>query len=232
MPRQPRYFVAGIPQHVIQRGVNRQPTFFERQDYERYLACLARSAIRYGCRIHAFVLMTNHTHLLVTPEERMSLPRMMQAMGREYVQPTNKIQGRTGTLWEGRYKASPVQDDEYLLTCYRYIELNPVRAGLAVSPGAYEYSSYLSNALGKHNPLISPHATYFGLGRDKEGRCRAYRKLFQDKFSDHELSRIRSSTKACRIIGDEDFLAQMESKIGRPLRPGKVGRPCIRKQKF
>ena len=229
MPRQPRYFVAGIPQHVIQRGVNRQATFFERQDYERYLACLAKSAIRYGCRIHAFVLMTNHTHLLVTPEEKMSLPQMMQAMGREYVQPTNKIQGRTGTLWEGRYKASPVQDDEYLLTCYRYIELNPVRAGIVVSPGAYEYSSYRSNALGIHNPLISSHPTYFELGRDKESRCRAYRGLFHDKFSDDELCRIRSSTNACRIIGDEDFLDRIQSKIGRPLRPGKVGRPPKKK---
>jgi putative transposase len=174
--------------------------------------------------------MTNHTHLLVTPEEKMSLPQMMQAMGREYVQPTNKIQGRTGTLWEGRYKASPVQDDEYLLTCYRYIELNPVRAGIAVSPGAYEYSSYRSNALGIHNPLISPHPTYFELGRNRKGRCRAYRGLFHDRFSDNELCRIRSSTNACRIIGDQHFLSRMESKIGHPLRPGKVGRPRSRKK--
>jgi putative transposase len=131
MPRQPRYFIPNIPQHVIQRGVDRQAVFFSSRDYDLYLDTLRAAGSRYDCSIHAYVLMTNHTHLLITPGTRHSLPLLMQAMGRGYVQTLNRRYNRTGTLWQGRYKASLIQDSIYLLTCYRYFELKPVRAGTA-----------------------------------------------------------------------------------------------------
>ncbi|MBT8130734.1 MAG: transposase [Gammaproteobacteria bacterium] len=134
MPRQPRYFISGMLQHVIQRGVDRQAVFFEQDDYQLYREALKLAAVQTSCAIHAYVLMTNHTHLLLTPGTAKSLPLLMQAMGRFYVQPLNKKYRRTGPLWQGRYKASLVQYDAYVLTCQRYIELNPVRGGMVRSP--------------------------------------------------------------------------------------------------
>ena len=163
MPRQPRYFIPNIPQHVIQRGVDRQAVFFEARDYQLYLDTLRCAAHRYHCSVHAYVLMTNHTHLLITPGTGRSLPLLMQAMGRGYVQKLNRHYNRTGTLWQGRYKASLIQDDQYLLTCYRYIELNPVRAGMVRRPGDYPYSSYRHNANGQPDSLITPHPLYRSL---------------------------------------------------------------------
>lgn len=225
MPRQPRYFIPGIPQHVLTRGVDRQATFFRPEDYRLYLDSLTDAAATYGCDIHAYVLMTNHVHLLVTPSSKNSLPRLMQAMGRSYVQRLNRSYARTGTLWEGRYKASLVQHDAYLLACYRYIELNPVRSGLAMAPGEYPYSSYASNALGKANPLVTPHPTYMELSVDPEKRCRAYRCLFEDKLDARTLTRVRDMTNACLVLGNDQFKDQIEVMLGRSVRPGKKGRP-------
>lgn len=128
MPRKPRMYMAGMPCHVVQRGINRDATFYSDDDYLFYLTCLDDGMKRYRVAVHAFVLMTNHVHLLMTPNDNEGISRLMQSIGRRYVQYVNKTYRRTGTLWESRHKASLVQEEQYLLKCYRYIELNPVRA--------------------------------------------------------------------------------------------------------
>ena len=169
-----------MPQHVIQCGVDRQAVFFRAQDYELYLENLRTAAHHFDCSVHAYVLMTNHTHLLITPGTERSLPLLMQAMGRGYVQKLNRQYNRTGTLWQGRYKASLIQDDLYLLACYRYIELNPVRAGMVRHPADYLYSSYRHNAIGKTDALLTAHSAYQSLATTQEQRLIAYRGEFQD----------------------------------------------------
>ena len=225
MPRQPRYFIPNIPQHVIARGIDRQAVFFQAQDYQLYRQALREAATSSQCQVHAYVLMTNHVHLLVTPEQERSLPLMMQAMGRNYVQPLNARYRRTGTLWEGRYRASLVQSDQYLLACQRYIELNPVRAGMITEPGEYPYSSYGHHALGKDDPLLTSHANYIALHVDASARLRAYRALFSETLSVEFLTRLRANTNACTIIGNDRFKEQIATMLGRSVPTGKRGRP-------
>jgi len=225
MPRQPRYFLPGIPQHVIQRGVDRQPTFFESDDYPLYLQTLADGARKYDCQIHSYVMMTNHTHLLLTPGSERALPLLMQAIGRNYVQTINRKYERTGTLWEGRYKASLVQNDLYFLTCQRYIELNPVRAGMTNSPADYPYSSYAHNALGKFDPVITPQPVYLSLGDGPRERQDAYKKLFTDQLSVELIQQIRRTTNSCLVLGDDGFMDRIEFMLGHSVRHGKKGRP-------
>ena len=225
MPRQPRYFIPGFPQHVIARGVDRQAVFFQEQDYTLYIAALTEAAVSNQCVVHAYVLMTNHVHLLVTPERERSLPLTIQAMGRTYVQRINARYNRTGTLWQGRYKASLVQTDEYLLACQRYIELNPVRAGMVAAPGEYPYSSYSYHALGKPDPLITPHPLYTALHGDPITRQQAYRDLFRDTLSEELIARLRNNTNACVAIGNDRFKKQIATMLGRELPTGKRGRP-------
>lgn len=224
MPRQPRYFVPHIPQHVIQRGVDRQATFFRPQDYRLYLDTLRTAARRYHCAVHAYVLMRNHTHLLLTPGTERALPLLMQAMGRGYVQKLNRQYERTGTLWQGRYKASLVQDDRYLLTCYRYIELNPVRAGMVRHPADYAYSSYRHNAAGQADILVTTHPVYQSLSSKPEQRQAAYRALFADEIAPELLALVRDTTNACQVLGNDRFKDQIEAMLGRSVRPGKAGR--------
>jgi putative transposase len=225
MPRQRRLFVPDVPQHVITRGNDRQVVFFHRRDYGYYLKALRKAAADCGCQVHAYVLMTNHVHLLVTPERKASLPLMMQAMGRTYVQPLNLRYQRTGHLWEGRYKASLVETNEYLLACQRYIELNPVRAGMVRAPGDYPFSSYRCHALGVDDPLLTPHPVYLALHASPAGRRRAYRNLFRDALSDELLVQMRRSTNACGIIGSGTFREQIVASLGRAVSTGKRGRP-------
>lgn len=142
MPRRPRIKLAGLPQHLVQRGINRMACFFADEDYHCYLHWLKKSAADWECAIHAYVLMTNHVHLLVTPITPDGTARLMQSIGRRYVQYVNRAYRRSGSLWEGRYKSSVVQEETYLLRCMRYIELNPVRAGMTRDPGQYRWSSY------------------------------------------------------------------------------------------
>jgi putative transposase len=176
--RQPRLDFPGVPQHVVQRGNNRQPCFVAEEDYARYREDLHEAAAHCGCSIHAYVLMTNHAHLLVTGAATGAVSRMMQRLGRRYVAGFNASYRRTGTLWEGRFKSSLVDSRRYLLTCYRYIELNPVRAAMVADPAAYPWSSYRSNALGNEDGVISPHPVYLALGADAASRQAAYRTLF------------------------------------------------------
>jgi putative transposase len=157
MPRKSRFNLVGLPQHVIQRGNNREPCFFDKSDYSRYLEDVKSSAKKFNCRIHAYVLMTNHVHMLVTPMAEYAVSEMMQSLGRRYVRYINKTYKRTGTLWEGRFKASLIDSEQYLLSCIRYIELNPVRASMVEHPGEYQWSSYPINAQNQKSKLIESH---------------------------------------------------------------------------
>ncbi len=226
MPRQPRYNLPDVPQHVIQCGNNRQATFFANEDYERYLADLKIACEQHECEVHAYVLMTNHVHLLMTPRKINEISKVMQSLGRRYVRYVNDTYQRTGTLWEGRYKASLVGSERYFLTCSRYIELNPVRAdGMAGDVAEYRWSSYRANALGEIDLLLTPHVQYLALGKDSDARQGAYRALFDRAISSRELKEIRESLNQCRVWGSELFKDQIEAALLRRVRPAKAGRP-------
>jgi putative transposase len=224
VPRQPRYRVAGLPQHVVQRGNDRQDSFFAPDDYRRYREFLEVAAREQGCAIHAYVLMTNHVHLLLTPSGDDSLPRLIQSVGRRYVRHVNDRYGRTGTLWEGRYKACLVQTDAYLLACYRYIELNPVRAGMVRDPARYRHSSYCHNALGRPDPLVTPHSTYLALGSEPAGRCAAYRSACARPDDPADLQGIRQATTRCLVYGSDGFRKDIGRRLGRYIGTGERGR--------
>ena len=225
MPRQPRFQLADIPQHVIQRGNNRQPTFFIESDYERYLEYLAFAAAAYRCEVHAYVLMPNHVHLLVTPRASLAVSKMMQSLGGRYVRHVNVTHGRSGTLWGGRYRASIVESERYLMTCYRYIEMNPVRANMVRQAADYRWSSHGHNAMGRVNELIVEHTLYQALGVSFEERRSAYRELFTERMDDTLLSKIRSALNESRVLADDDFRSALEAKLSRSLKPAKRGRP-------
>jgi len=225
MARLPRYFVPGQPQHIIQRGNNREPIFFHRQDYRFYLECLQDAAERYELRIHAFVLMTNHVHLLATPRTGISIGKTLQSLGRRYVQYFNHAYGRTGTLWEGRYRATLIDSERYLLTCMRYVELNPVRARMVKRPADYPWSSYAANARGQDDALTVAHPLYRRLGPSGPERQRAYRQLFRGPVGKADLQAIRKATNTGWALGDDRFRANVEKLSGRRAAPRPSGRP-------
>lgn len=225
MPRQPRLDIAGVPQHVIQRGNDRRPCFFAESDYLCYLQELRELALREGCAIHAYVLMTNHVHLLVTPSATGQIAHLMQSLGRRYVRYANDRHHRTGTLWEGRYKACLVDGDTYLLQCYRYVELNPVRAGMAAGPGDYRWSSYGANACGTTDPLIHPHPNYLALGDHEAARQASYRALIAQAIPDDDLTAIRLNLQRQHALGPDRFRAAIEAQLGRRAGPATIGRP-------
>ena len=227
MPRKPRFTIPGIPQHVIQRGNNREPCFFAEEDYGRYLNDLQETSIRHGCHIHAHVLMTNHVHLLLTPLQEQSISDMMQALGRRYVYYVNKTYRRTGTLWEGRYKASLIDSDAYLLTCMRYIEMNPVRAAMVDHPGEYRWSSYATNAQGREKSLVTPHPLYSALGADDSTRHAVYRELFRGHLDDETLHDIRQALNHELVLGRSYFKEKIEQITHRQTELGIPGRPRI-----
>ena len=225
MPRKPRFFLPGVPAHVVQRGNNRQAVFYDEADYRAYLEWLAEGAKRHGCAIHAYVLMTNHVHLLATPLEGVSLSRLLQYVGRRYVPYINHSYGRSGTLWEGRFKASIVNASEYLLACYRYIELNPVRAGMVVAPEQYAWSSYRANAEGVADTVVSPHEMYLGLGADEESRRTGYRALFDGYFESGNLEEIRACLQTGTPLGNDRFREEVEAMLQVKVGQSKRGRP-------
>ncbi len=230
MPRKPRFNLPGIPQHIIQRGNNRQPCFFTTQDYLRYLDDLSESAENFDCRLHAYVLMSNHVHLLVTPMADHGLSKMMQAIGRRYVYYFNKTHDRSGTLWEGRYKSSLIDSDQYLLACMRYIEMNPVRANMVEHPDQYPWSSYAVNAQGAMSELIEPHPLYLDLGRSFESRLNTYRELFLLPMEDDLLTDIRDSVNQDLVLGRSSFKNKVEAETKRKVRKGMPGRPRIEEE--
>ena len=186
MARLPRLTLPGYPHHVIQRGNNRQAIFSSPADYQTLLDLLRINAEKFGVAIHAYVLMTNHFHLLATPQTADALPQMMQAVGRSYVRYFNDLQGRTGTLWEGRYKSTLIQTDRYLLACMAYIDLNPVRAGLVAQAGDYVWSSHGHYIGRKTDKLITPHPLYWELGNTPFAREAAYADLVRTGVSDQQ----------------------------------------------
>lgn len=219
MARLPRYAVSGQPQHVIQRSTDCSALFAADTDYCFFLDCLKTACDRYGCHVHAYVLMTNHVHLLMTPKLEVGIGKVMQSVGRRYVRHFNLIHRRTGTLWEGRYKATLVDTERYLLTCYRYIELNPVRAGLVEHPSQYRWSSYCANALGQPDPLVTVHELYRGLGTDSESRQLSYRELFLEQIDDFTLCDIRSATNKGWALGNDRFRGDISRLLNRRARP-------------
>jgi len=225
MPRKRRYELVDIPQHVVQRGNNRQRTFVDGSDYGLYLDWLDRAARQRQCDIHAYVLMSNHVHLLVTPRAPMAIAALMQSLGRTYVRYFNARHQRSGTLWEGRHHASLVASGRYLMTCYRYIELNPVRAGLVVGPADYPWSSYRRNALGRPDARLVEHDDYTILGADPRERAQSYGQLFGVDLGPDELDEIRNNLNQCRAYGPDQFKDKVEAALGRPVRPLRTGRP-------
>lgn len=225
MARLPRYFVPGMPLHLIQRGNNRQVIFADDEDFAFFRDCLLDASRREGLAIHAYAFMTNHVHLLATPASATSAGRTLQSVGRRYVQYFNHRYGRTGTLWEGRYKSTVIDADSYLLTCSLYIELNPVRAGMVAHPRDYRWSSYRAHADGEDNDLVSDHPLYLRMGSDAEACQTAYRLLFRAALGETLLSEIRDATNKGWALGNDRFRARIEALANRRASPRKPGRP-------
>jgi len=224
MPRLARLKIAGCPSHVIQRGVNRAACFFDDKDRRVYLNLLKVHAQKHECAVHAYVLMTNHVHLLVTPREADGLSNLMKALGERYVPFFNRAHRRTGTLWEGRFKSCLVESDSYLLTCQRYIELNPVRAEMVTDVADYPWSSYAINATGTPSDLIRPHDLYLALGNSPAERARTYHTRFGFP-TDAETQFIRDSTNGGFVLSNAAFANALEEKTGVRVSRGKPGRP-------
>jgi putative transposase len=225
MPRKPRFFRPGVPVHVVQRGNNRQPIFFDGADYRAYLGWLKDASARWSCPIHAYVLMTNHVHLLLTPPDSDGISRTMQYLGRCYVPYINETYQRSGTLWEGRFKSSLVQTEAYLLACYTYIELNPVRAGMVAHPRDYRWSSYAHNACGETDPLISEHPEFLRLATTQTARQTAYRALFTQEPGVDTLKDIRSCLQTGTPLGNDRFRKHIEATLGTSVGKATRGRP-------
>ena len=228
MARLPRFELAGIPQHVVQRGNNRLPYFLDDEDRQRYLQCLRQALLRFGCRLHAYVLMRNHVHLLLTPDEAGSVSRLMHVFARNCVGSFNGRHGRTGTLWEGRYKARMVDPGRYFLACSRYIELNPVRAWMVAQPQDHPWSSYDANADGRMDSLLTAHPEYLALGSDPMTRALTYQALFAEALPDELVNEIRGYLHQQKVLGTDGFRGWVEARTGRFAAVRPVGRPLRR----
>jgi len=227
MARKPRFNLPGIPQHVIQRGNNREPCFYSKDDYCHYLQILEDAAAKNCCAIHAYVLMTNHVHLLVTPFNEFGVSHMMQDIGRKYVRYINHQYKRSGTLWEGRYKASLIDSNNYLLTCMRYIELNPVRALMVEHPSQYPWSSYRANAVDELSSFVRSHPVYELLASNNESRRYRYRELFSNHIDYDQLHNIRQTLNQEMVLGRDDFKLKVEQMTHRQVESKTSGRPKV-----
>ena len=213
MPRRSRMYLPGYPYHIVQRGNNREASFVEPDNYQFYLELWRECAGRYGVAIHAYCLMTNHVHFLVTPERPDSISFATKVVGSRYAQYFNKAYHRTGTLWEGRHKSSLVQSDRYFLTCSRYIELKPVAANMVNKPDQYKWSSYLNNAWGREG-IIVPHKEYLRLGSNAGDRQYAYRELFRYSLSTADIHTIEDAARYNRPVGDSRFCEKIAKRYG------------------
>jgi len=225
MPRKPRLEVVGLPHHLVQRGVNRQTVFFDHNSYLTYLNLLKKYAEQYEVHIHCWCLMTNHVHLLVTPLQAGSMSRMMQNLNRAYVQIINMRFNRTGHLWSGRFKASLIEHEQYLFTCMRYIELNPVRAGIVKHPNDYLWSSWHANTGRRRSRLITAHICYAELGKSESERFRYYQDLVLNNTEPEEEERLRQATRQNASFGNERFTQHVTDLIGRDITAKPKGRP-------
>ena len=231
MPRRPRIDLPGNPQHIIQRGVDRQPVFFSDDDCSFFLDLLNAYTQKRSILLHAYCLMTNHIHLVLTAPSARELGGLMQDMGRRYVQYVNRTYKRSGGLWQGRYKSSYIQTERCLLACQRYVELNPVRAEMVRQPADYRWSSFHANALGEPNPLITPHQEYLNLGVSEEKRLQIYRELFATQGDDPDWKLIRAATQQGVVVGDSRFVEAIEKRLGHAVQPKPRGRPKKKKLK-
>lgn len=225
MPRRARMYLPGYCYHIVQRGNNREACFFSVNDYHYYLELLKQGLKRYQAQLYSYALMTNHVHLLISPQCSDSISNIMKVVGSRYAHYMNKTYHRTGTLWEGRHKSSVVDTEGYLLKCYRYIEMNPVAASMVARPEEYHWTSYGVNAWGDCSEVVTPHQEYINLGQSIEQRCYAYRELFAGQLSDQDLHCIRTASHYCQPLGSDRFRAQIEEKIGRPVGQARRGRP-------
>jgi putative transposase len=225
MARQPRPILPGVALHVVQRGNNRAACFRRDGDYLLYLTHLRELADELGCAVHAYCLMTNHVHLLLTPPATDACAALMRSLGQRYVQRFNRAYERTGTLWEGRFRSSLVDSAGYILTCYRYIEQNPLRAAMVPTLSAYPWSSYHANAGLRLDPLVTPHAGYLALSEDPAMRHRAYRELVDGMVAADDLSNIREAVQGGMPLGGEAFKAKIEIGLGRRIGRIRPGRP-------
>jgi putative transposase len=225
MARLPRLTLPGYPHHVIQRGNNRQPIFASNANYEDLLGLLSENATRFGVAIHAYVLMSNHFHLLATPSTADGLPQMMQAVGRRYVRHFNDTQGRSGTLWEGRYKSTLIQTERYLLACMVYMDLNPVRGGLVAQARDYSWSSHGHYIGLRSDPLVTPHPLYWELGNTPFAREAAYAELVQAGVSPQTQSGLTQSALHGWALGEPDFVADLQKRTQRRVSQAAAGRP-------
>jgi len=231
MARLPRIDIPGIPQHLIVRGNNRCDIFHDDADRMIYLSFLDEGLREHACDLHAYVLMTNHVHLLATSHREGEFSALMQFVGRKFVRLMNMRWGRTGTLFEGRFRSCPVDSETYVLACMRYIELNPVRAGVVPRPEAFPWSSYMRNAGGSPGSPLVPHEVYNHLGRDSEERGRHYHGLIAEGIPGSELEKIRASARQGRSLGSDEFNHRLQGALRRPVSPVPRGRPRKRGQK-
>lgn len=225
MARLPRLSIPGYPHHVIQRGNNRQAIFLEAVDYQRMLELLDEHARQHGVAIHAYVLMGDHFHLLLTPGGGEGLSRMMQAVGRRYVRYFNDTHGRSGTLWEGRYRSTLMDAQDYLLPCMTYMDLNPVRAGLVAQARDYAWSSHGHYAGLRVDRMLTPHPLYWQLGNTPFAREAAYAQRVQEGISAHQQQELTDSTLAGWVLGSSRFIAELQKKTERRLSKSRPGRP-------
>ena len=230
MARLPRLTVPGYPHHIIQRGNNRQAIFSSTADYQMLLALLDENAQKFGVALHAYVLMGNHFHLLATPTTEEGLPRMMQAVGRRYVRYFNDSQGRSGTLWEGRYRSTVIDTGRYLLACMVYIDLNPVRAGLVKEAAAYPWSSHARYVGLRTDKMVTPHALFWALGNTPFSREAAYAELVAHGITPVQQDALTQSALSGWALGDEKFVADLQKQTHRRVQKALAGRPlCLKK---
>ena len=231
MARRPRFVLAGQTHHLIQRGHNRQPVFTDDQDRRKYLDTLREVAALHQVAVHAYVLMDNHVHLLVTPQESDGLSRMMQAQGRRFVAWFNQRHGRSGTLWEGRFRAALIDSECYFMSCMRYIDLNPVRAGIVSSCREFNWSSHAHYIGERTDSLITEHALFWALGNTPFERDAAYKDLFAQELAVADQKALTDSVLKGLPLGSTAFLARLAKQTNRPLQAGKRGRPVGSGQK-
>jgi putative transposase len=226
MPRPLRLILPGVAVHIIQRGNNRVACFRQDNDYLMYLSHLLKLSEKYDCAIHAYCLMTNHVHVLLTPQAADACTGLMRDLGQRYVQYFNRCHERTGTLWEGRFRSCIAESALYVLGCYRYIELNPVRAGLVDHPSSYLWSSYAVNTGVRSDPLISGHAEYLALATEAHLREAAYRGLFDQRLEPGLQKAIRDATNGGYPLASEGFKRNVLAPNGFRIEPGQAGRPA------
>lgn len=229
MPRGGRVLLPHYPHHIVQRGHNRQVVFAQDTDFQRYLADLRELKDAFGVKVYAYCLMTNHVHLLLVPDDACAgLSQLMKTLAARATRYRNRLEGRTGTLWESRFKSSIVQSDTYLLACCRYIELNPVRARMTVEAGDYLWSSYsIRMGAAKRQNWLDDNPLFEALGETEELRRKHYAEFVRQAISNEELSLIRDAIQRGQLTGSSRFVDEIAQITGKRIERRKQGRPKL-----